>query len=226
MQFKWRKSTADLLRGHIMWRIFQVDFFVTDSVVPQPAKTILIILYCILVTIAGEHHTIATIAIIIIIIIDTISIIIITKIEIISFANSSLPAQSSAFQVFLPITINISSAASFPSFSETKIPHSFFIIDHVVDCSMQCRRWWQMEHKRSFLLFSNLTCVTSNFNIINIINANSIEQELLHQQHDLQSAATLWWWWPRWGERRWELPGWSTVDICRDKRSQNFLMVA
>ena len=146
MQFKWRKSTADLLRGHIMWRIFQVDFFVTDSVVPEPAKTILIILYCILVTIAGEHHTIATIAIIITIIIDTISIIIITKIEIISFANSSLPAQSSAFQVFLPITINISSAASFPSVSETKIPHSFFIIDHVVDCSMQCRRWWQMEH--------------------------------------------------------------------------------
>ena len=34
----------------------RVDFFVTDSVVPQPAKTILIILYCILVTIAGEHH--------------------------------------------------------------------------------------------------------------------------------------------------------------------------
>ena len=56
IQFKRRKSTADLLQEQIMWRIFQVDFFVTDSVVPQPAKTILIILYCILVTIAGEHH--------------------------------------------------------------------------------------------------------------------------------------------------------------------------
>ena len=34
----------------------QVNFFVTDSVIPEPAKTTLIILYCVLITIAGDHH--------------------------------------------------------------------------------------------------------------------------------------------------------------------------
>ena len=52
--------------------------------------------------------------------IATISIIIITNIEIISFANS---AYSFASRVFLPITINISSEASF---SEIQILLSFF----------------------------------------------------------------------------------------------------
>ena len=33
----------------------QVNFFVTDSVIPEPAKTTLIILYCVLITIAGDH---------------------------------------------------------------------------------------------------------------------------------------------------------------------------
>ena len=35
---------------------YQVNFFVTDSVIPEPAKTTLIILYCLLITIAGDHH--------------------------------------------------------------------------------------------------------------------------------------------------------------------------
>ena len=39
----------------------QVNFFVTDSVIPEPAKTTLIILYGLLITIAGDHHVMTTV---------------------------------------------------------------------------------------------------------------------------------------------------------------------